>query len=78
MSEVPLYGGPSNLPRMEESRPQAREGFCKVRLPLPFPSEEETHLRNFYLKAKARIWPWLSYMCHIRSTVVGPPNWGLW
>ena len=22
---------------------------------------------NFSLKAKARIWPWLSYMCHIRS-----------
>ena len=25
-------------------------------------------LQDFYLKAKARIWPWLSYMCHIRST----------
>jgi len=23
---------------------------------------------NLYLKATARIWPWLSYMCHIRST----------
>ena len=22
---------------------------------------------DFYRKAKARIWPWLSYMCHIRS-----------
>jgi len=26
--------------------------------------------KNFYLEAKARIWPRLSYMCHIRSTVV--------
>ena len=24
--------------------------------------------RDFYLEAKARIWPWLSYMCHIGST----------
>jgi len=24
--------------------------------------------KDFHLTAKARIWPWLSYMCHIRST----------
>ena len=24
-------------------------------------------LEHFYLKAKARIWPWLSYMCFVRS-----------
>ena len=23
---------------------------------------------DFYLNAKARIWPWLSYVCHVRST----------
>ena len=25
-------------------------------------------LKEFHLKAKAETWPWLSYMCHIRST----------
>jgi len=30
-------------------------------------------LKDFYLNAKARIWPWLSYMCHIRSTAACPP-----
>jgi len=25
-------------------------------------------LKDFYLKAKAKIWPWLSYMCRVRST----------
>ena len=29
--------------------------------------------KGFYLKAKARIWPWLSDMCHIRSTAVARP-----
>ena len=24
--------------------------------------------KDFYLKAKARTWPWLSYLCHLRST----------
>ena len=24
--------------------------------------------KDFYMKAKARIWPGLSYMCHFRST----------
>ena len=24
--------------------------------------------KDFCLDVKARIWPWLSYMCHIRST----------
>ena len=28
--------------------------------------------QDFYLKAKARIWPWPSYMCQIRSTAAGP------
>ena len=23
--------------------------------------------KRFYLEAKARMWPWLSYLCHIRS-----------
>jgi len=27
-----------------------------------------TGFMDLYLKAKAIIWPWLSYMCHIRST----------
>jgi len=26
-------------------------------------------LEDFSVEAKARIWPWLSYLCHIRSTV---------
>ena len=25
--------------------------------------------KNFYLEAKASIWPWLSWMCHVGSTV---------
>ena len=28
-------------------------------------------LTGFYLKAKARIWPGLSYMCHVHSTADG-------
>jgi len=35
------------------------------------PSEEGTpNFQDFDLKAQARIWPWLSYMLHIRSTAV--------
>ena len=30
--------------------------------------EEEAHLKGFCRKGKAVIWPWLSYMCQIRST----------
>ena len=26
--------------------------------------------KNFYLKAKARVWPWMSCLCHVRPTVV--------
>ena len=29
-------------------------------------------LRGFYLKATARIWHWMFYMCHTRSTAVTP------
>ena len=29
-----------------------------------------TELKDFCLKAKAIIWPWLSYMCHIHSPAV--------
>ena len=25
------------------------------------------YFKDFYLRAKARIWPWLSCMCHVRS-----------
>ena len=28
------------------------------------------HTTGSYLQAKARIWPGLSYMCHVRSTTV--------
>ena len=31
-------------------------------------------LNDFHLKAKARIWPRLSYMCHIRSTAERPSS----
>ena len=31
---------------------------------------------DFYLEPKARIWPCLSCMCHIRSTAVGKWSWG--
>ena len=36
------------------------------------PSEEATtyFFKDFYLKAKSRIWPGLSYVCPIRSTAV--------
>ena len=27
--------------------------------------------KDFYVKAKARIWPWLPYICHICSIVAG-------
>ena len=27
--------------------------------------------RDFHLYTKARIWPWLPYVCHIRSTAGG-------
>ena len=37
-------------------------GGCIV----PRPSEERTNT-DFYLKTKARIWPRLSFMCHVRS-----------
>ena len=39
---------------------------------VPLPSKEGTpyFFKDFCLKAKARIWPGLSYMCHIRSTAV--------
>ena len=33
-------------------------------------SGEEGTTYNIYMKAKARIWPWLSYMCQIRSTAL--------
>jgi len=32
------------------------------------------HVNDFYLKAKARIWPCLSYVCNIRSTADGQNN----
>ena len=28
-------------------------------------------MKGFNLNPKARIWPWLFYMCHILSTAVG-------
>ena len=31
-------------------------------------------LKNVYLQTKARIRPWLSYMCHIRSTAICTPQ----
>ena len=37
----------------------------------PLPAEEETipwMFQDFCLNAKARIWPWLSYQCRVRST----------
>ena len=34
--------------------------------------------KSFYLKATARIWPWLSYMCHKRSTAEGVERKRLW
>jgi len=30
--------------------------------------------KDFHLRAKARIWPWLSCMCRIRSTAVHPTS----
>ena len=27
--------------------------------------------KDYYLKAKARIWPWLSYLRHLRSNAAG-------
>ena len=45
--------------------------MCHIRFPLP--GEEGTTekvLRMLCLKAKARIWPWMSYMCHVRSTAL--------
>ena len=29
---------------------------------------------DFYLKAKAKIWPWLGYMCHVRSETDAPES----
>ena len=28
--------------------------------------------KDYGLKAKAIIWPWSSFMCHVRSTAAGP------
>ena len=28
------------------------------------------HFKGFYLKAKTRTWPWLSFMCNVRSEAV--------
>jgi len=32
--------------------------------------------KHFYLEAKARIWPWLAYMCHIRPDGAPIPEFG--
>ena len=34
--------------------------------------EQPTYFKEFRLTAKARIWPQLSYLCHIRSTAEQP------
>ena len=36
--------------------------------PIHFRAKREQLKKNFYLKFKVTIWPWLSYMCHIRPT----------
>ena len=43
----------------------------------PYPSEEGTPIKHraFFLKGKARIWPWLSYVCHICSTGSSQVRW---
>ena len=30
--------------------------------------EQRLKIKDLFLRAKARTWPWLSYVCHIRST----------
>ena len=60
------------------------DGQCKRHfvgaLPLPRSSQEVT-FEDFCFKANARILPWLSYMCHIRSIAFAPyrtsvdPSW---
>jgi hypothetical protein len=44
----------AEFPGAASSRFRAKRGYLK-------------EFEEFYLKAKAIIWPWLSYMCHLFS-----------
>jgi hypothetical protein len=45
--------------------------FCFFVIRWQAQREQIKHCKIFYLKAQARIWPWLSYMCHIQSEPPG-------
>ena len=69
MSEVTLYRdaeacGPPQLPAQVASQQTASE-----------PRGDRQH-RSCCLNAKTRIWPWLSYMCRVRSVAEFPL--GIW
>jgi hypothetical protein len=61
---------PSLPPSPRRARPSRARAFrphrCRAK------REHFKGFRDFHLKAKARIWPWLSYMFHIRSTADPP------
>ena len=45
---------------------------CRAPSQKSFEQRGHKDFEGFHLKATARIWPWLSYMCHICSTGPGP------
>ena len=61
-------------PRLDEIAPATGDGVLEVGGVLSTVCERKRDKRKRFkdccLKAKARIWPGLSYVCHVRSTAV--------
>jgi hypothetical protein len=63
MNEVPLYDEGFACEISIDSRSCISEGI----------ENPSNGLKGFCLEAKAGIWPWLSCLCHIRSTAESSP-----
>jgi len=65
-----LYPKPKTNPPKGDTEEEGAEEEVAARAEGVAASERRGNSLKGYLRAKASIWPWLSYMCHIRSTAV--------